>query len=147
MLDQLYGQRHSQAAAAAAGGGGGGLGGDASAMEGHDPLMQLLQQISGAGGGFPGMEGLSPGMMSGIMGGNDGPAQTADPSATNREQWGMWWAVVHALAALVLSLWALRSNPMAFDGSQMTRIESANLARSEKPVISLSLSLSCPALY
>ena len=89
------------------------------------------------------MEGLSPGMMGGMMGDMGGPAQAADPTATNREQWGMWWAVVHALSALLLSLWTLRSSPMVFDGSEMSRIESANLTRSEKPV--LPPSLLCPS--
>jgi len=137
MMDQLFGPRASAGRDL----------GNVSGLEGQDPLMQLLQKISGAGGGFPGMDGMPPGMenmmggmmggmggmsgMSGMGGSMGGGSQTVE---SGRNHWDMWWTVIHALGAIILSLWALKSNPGVFDGTEISRTESANLARSEKPV-------------
>ncbi|KAF8539928.1 hypothetical protein BDD12DRAFT_835998 [Trichophaea hybrida] len=116
-----------------------------------DQLFGLRGRESdfGAGGGFPGMDGMPPGMenmvggMMGEMGGiggiggmggmggiGGGGSQTVE---SGRNRWDMWWTVLHTLGAIVLSLWALKSNPGVFDGTEISRTESANLARSEKP--------------
>jgi hypothetical protein len=140
MMDQLFGPRASAGRDL----------GNVSGLEGQDPLMQLLQKISGAGGGFPGMDGMPPGMenmMGGMMGGMGGMGGMSGMSGmggsmgggsqtveSGRNHWDMWWTVIHALGAIILSLWALKSNPGVFDGTEISRTESANLARSEKPV-------------
>ncbi|KAA8905381.1 hypothetical protein FN846DRAFT_907498 [Sphaerosporella brunnea] len=121
MLDQLYRPRGSP----------GSTPNDTPGLgEGQDPLMQLLQQISGAGG-FPSVEG-----MENIMGGASGAGGmggSAQAVESKGDRWGMWWTVLHALSAFMLAIWALRSHPGVFDGSEMMRVESANVAASEKP--------------
>jgi hypothetical protein len=133
MMDQLYRPRGSSGSSPS---------GTPGLSEGQDPLMQLLQQISG-GGAFPGMEGaggLPPGMesmMSGMMGGAGGAGGVgggAQAVEQKGDRWGMWWSVVHALAAFMLAIWAVRSYPGVFDGSESMRAESATLAASDKPV-------------
>lgn len=104
-----------------------------------DVLMQLLRQISGGGAGFPGMAGMPPGMesmMSGMMGmgGMGGGAAEPAPEQKRKDRWSIWWTLAHALCAFFLATWALRMNPAVFDGTEMSRTESANLARNEKPV-------------
>lgn len=125
MLDQLYRPRGSSSSSPS---------GTPSLDEGQDPLMQLLQQISGAGGGLGGMPGMPPGMesmMSGMMGGIGEGVQAAEQKA---DRSGVWWSILHALGALMISFWTLRASPVVFDGSQLARTESAGLTRSEKPV-------------
>lgn len=126
MLDQLYRPRGSSSSSP---------NGTPSLDEGQDPLMQLLQQISGAGGSLGGMPGMPPGMesmMSGMMGGGmGGGTQAVEPKA---DRSGVWWPILHALGALMISFWALRTSPGLFDGTELARTESANFARTEKPV-------------
>ena len=134
MLDQLYRPRGSSISSPD---------GNPSMEEGQDPLMLLLQQLSGAGSGFSGMGGMGgiggmggmpPGMesmMSGMMGGTGIPTQTVE---SRIDRWSTLWVILHALGALILSFWALRGNPGIFDGSELSRTESVNQARSEKPV-------------
>jgi hypothetical protein len=123
MMDQLYRPRGSSGSSPS---------GTPGLSEGQDPLMQLLQQISG-GGAFPGMESMMSGMMGGAggAGGVGGGAQAVEQKG---DRWGMWWSVVHALAAFMLAIWAVRSYPGVFDGSESMRAESATLAASDKPV-------------
>lgn len=129
MLDQLYRPRGSSSSTPS---------GTPGLDEGQDPLMQLLQQISGAGGGLGGMPGMPPGIeniMGGMMGGMGDGTQAAVEQKAVRST--VWWSILHALGALLISFWTLRSSPIAFDGSQLARTESANLTRSEKPVCNL----------
>lgn len=113
MMDQLFG------------------GGGAETQQ--EPLQQLLRQMTGGGGGLPGMEGVES-MVNGMMAGG-GAGGAIGPPPKRKDRWSIWWTLVHALGALLLSLWALSSNPHVFSGTQMARVESAALEKSEKPVI------------
>lgn len=100
---------------------------------GEDPMMAMLQQMMAGGGGMPDMGGpgmqMPPGMegLAGMMGGMQSPQQIAN-------DWGLWWRVLHSICALILGLWAVRATGWGFAGSSLQRVESANLATSEKPV-------------
>jgi hypothetical protein len=111
MMDQLYRLRGASSTPATP------LEGD----DGEDPLMKLLQQISGCAG-------LPPAMMGGK------PPAIVEPQ---QARWSMLWSVLHAAGATSLALWTLKSHVEAvgrFDGTVEQRTESINLVKSQRPV-------------
>lgn len=91
--------------------------------------------MGGMGGMPPGMESMMSGMMGG-MGGMGGmpPGMGQQASEPRKDRWSVWWMLIHALGALLLSVWTLKSNTAIFDGTEMSRTLSSNLTRDEKPV-------------
>jgi hypothetical protein len=96
------------------GGGGGVEGGQ------EDLVFQMMQKLMGDGG-FGGGPGI--------------PLPEVQQMKQKEESWGKWWKVLHFLSAMLLSLWVVWYTGWTFKGSSLERVESTNLARSEKPVM------------
>ena len=99
-------------------GGPGGPGGIGGGQE--DLVFQMMQKLMGDGG-FGGGPGI--------------PLPEVRKMKQKEESWGRWWKVLHFLSAVLLSLWVVRCAGWTFKGSLLERVESTNLARSEKPVM------------
>jgi len=81
---------------------------------GDDPIMAMMQQMMGGAGGPGGGGGLPPGLAE-MLGGGGFPGQSkaaADPTVK-------LWRIVHAVCALMLSLYAVSS--VTFSGSKVAR--------------------------
>jgi len=96
-----------------------------------DPIMALLQQMGGMPGGSGGMPGMPPGMEQ-MMRGMPGMGN-AEEIKTVEDRWAPWWKVLHALCTTFLALWVLRSTGWNFNGSELQRVESGNVAMADKP--------------
>lgn len=96
-----------------------------------DPLSALLAQMGGqpSGGGMPDMDEMMRNMpgMAEMMGGAPQPVKT-DP-------WALWWRALHALCSLLLTLYCIS---WGYDGTSLGRVDSANIAKADKPVGFLS---------
>lgn len=101
-----------------------------------DPIMALLQQMGGMPGGPGGMPGMPPGMPPGMeqmMRGMPGMGNVEEIQ-TVEDRWAPWWKGLHALCTMFLASWMLRSTGWNFNGSELQRVESGNVAMADKPV-------------
>ncbi|KAK5131135.1 hypothetical protein LTR08_001283 [Meristemomyces frigidus] len=107
------------------GGGGGGAGGQDGGEQ--DPMLAMMQQLTGLMGGNPqnpndpNQPPQIPPMLQALMGGGGGAAQAKAPATGS----AYIWRIAHALFALLLASYVALTRP--FSGSEFARVQSAYL--------------------